>query len=82
MLVAPSAGLVVVRVMSRRVAFRQADIVRAVKAATKAGLAIGGLRIAPDGAIELLRDAPPLDDGAAAFANWKAKRDARRAQGN
>ena len=37
--------------MSRRVTFRQADVTRAVRAATKAGLAIGGLRITPDGAI-------------------------------
>ena len=66
--------------MSRRVTFRQADVTRAVRAATKAGLAIGGL---PDGAIEVLQvAAPPVDDNTAAFANWKAQRDARRAQGD
>jgi len=69
--------------MSRRVTFRQADVARVIKAATKAGLAIGGLRITPDGAIEVLQAAaPPVDDSAAAFANWKAQRDARRAQGD
>jgi hypothetical protein len=69
--------------MSRRVTFRQADVTRAVRAATKAGLAIGGLRITPDGAIEVLQAAAaPVDDSTAAFANWKAQRDARRAQGD
>lgn len=69
--------------MSRRLAFRQADIARALRAAAKAGLNIGGLRIAPDGAIEVMQAVQlPVDDSAAGFAKWKAKRDARRAQGD
>jgi hypothetical protein len=31
--------------------FQQADVTRAVKGFTKAGLAVGGIRIAPDGEI-------------------------------
>jgi hypothetical protein len=69
--------------MTRAVAFRQADVIRAVRAATKAGIPVGGLRIAPDGTIEVLQAAPAAgDDSATAFAEWKAKRDARRAQGD
>lgn len=68
--------------MTRPAAFRQADIARAIRAAAKAGLAVGKLRIAPDGAIEVFpAAAPDLDESAAAMAEWRAKRDARRAQG-
>lgn len=37
--------------MSAKARFQQADITRAVKGFTKAGLAVGGIRIAPDGEI-------------------------------
>lgn len=42
--------------MSRRpCSFREADIVRAVKAAKKAGLSIAGIACHPDGTIEVLQ---------------------------
>lgn len=71
--------------MTRRAPFRQADIARAIRAAMKAGLAVEGLsvRIEPGGAIEV-RQAPPAsapDESASAMAEWRARRDARRAQG-
>jgi hypothetical protein len=38
--------------------FTQADITRALRAAEKAGLCIGRVRIAPDGSIELVAAEP------------------------
>ena len=47
--------------MTRRAAiFRESDIVRAVKAARKAGLRIAGIACRPDGTIEV-RHGAPLD---------------------
>jgi hypothetical protein len=68
--------------MTRRAsAFRQSDITRANRGAVKAGLAVRAVRIAPDGSIEVLtgEEEASLND---AFGEWKAKKDARGAQGN
>lgn len=37
--------------MTAKASFQQADVTRALKGFTKAGLAVGGIRIAPDGEI-------------------------------
>jgi hypothetical protein len=67
--------------LRRQVAFRQADVTRAARGAANAGLRVSSIKIAPDGAIEILtaEPAPELTD---AFGEWKAKRDARRPQRN
>lgn len=43
--------------MSRKVAFRQADTERAIRAATRAGLKVVGVR--PDGTILTVREGEP-----------------------
>jgi hypothetical protein len=68
--------------MTRRAsAFRQGDVTRAGRGAMRAGLTVRAVRIAPDGSIEVLTggEEAPLND---AFGEWKAKKDARGAQGN
>lgn len=44
--------------MTKPVRFSQADLIRAMKAAEKAGLSVGGAKIEPDGTIVVLI-APP-----------------------
>ena len=59
--------------------FKQADVVRAVKAARSCGLEVVRTEITADGRIVLVHHAEnnsvPLND----FDSWKAKRDARPA---
>lgn len=67
--------------MTRRATFTQAQLTRAIKAAQAAGLTITRCEISPDGRIVVSTEseaAPPPDP----FADWKAARDARRAQGS
>ena len=68
--------------MSRTAAaFRQVDVTRAVRGAAAAGLRVSGIKIGPDGGIEILTgDAPSVEVNV--FSEWKAKRDARRSQRN
>lgn len=61
--------------------FRQADVERTVKAARAAGLPIGGLEVAPDGTIRIITAEARESVPASPFDQWKAKRDARSAQG-
>ncbi len=63
--------------MQRSHRFKQADVSRAVKGATAAGLKVSRVEIDADGKIVLVsHDAAP--HGAASdFDTWKGKRDAR-----
>ena len=63
---------------ARRQAFRQADIARAGKGATAAGMKVGRVEIGQDGRIVLVERgdaAEPATD----YDRWKAGRDARQA---
>lgn len=64
--------------------FKQADLVRAVKAARTCGLKVLRTEITRDGTIVLFHndDEKVGIDPTNAFDEWKAKRDARAAQGN
>jgi hypothetical protein len=65
----------------RPATFRQVDVTRAARAATAAGLRVASIKIGRDGGIEILTaEAAPVEIDA--FAEWKAKRDARRPQRN
>ncbi|QSR15650.1 hypothetical protein CA833_00250 [Novosphingobium sp. KA1] len=57
-------------------AFRQTDVVRAVKAARSADMTVSGVEIAPDGTIRILTTALP-EAPASPFDKWRSKRDAR-----
>jgi hypothetical protein len=67
--------------MSRAPAtFKQADLVRAVKAALAAGLVVERTEITRDGRIVLVHKADAAVEPAdAALEAWKVKRDARSA---
>ena len=65
----------------RQAAFRQADVTRAVRGAANAGLRVSGIKINPDGAIEILT-AESVVVSSDAFSEWKTKRDARPSQRN
>lgn len=66
--------------MARRQTFTQAEVTRAIKAATAAGMAVARCEITPDGAIVISTEsakqmqADPLEA-------WRAKKDARGAKG-
>ena len=65
----------------RPATFRQVDVTRAARAATAAGLRVASIKIGRDGGIEILTaEAAPVEIDA--FAEWRAKRDARRPQRN
>lgn len=53
-------------------AFRQADVVRAVKAARAAQMPVSGIEIAPDGTIRILTAALPAAE-LSPFDSWKQK---------
>lgn len=68
--------------MPRRPAtFRQADIVRAVKAARAAGLDVAGVSVTADGTIQVVDRTEKIATSATPFDQWKANRDARQTQG-
>jgi hypothetical protein len=60
--------------------FKQRDVMRAIKAAVKAGLSIGLVRISPQGQIELETGQPRAQDFNS-LDEWVAKH-ARSAQGH
>jgi hypothetical protein len=60
--------------MSRPARFTQAELIRALKASEKAGVAVGTVDIMPDGAIRITaRDAI---DQRSPLQQWKARRQA------
>lgn len=61
------------------VPFRQADIVRAVKAARACGLEVARTEIAPDGRIVIVHKLEVVPSAASPFDEWKARRDADKA---
>ena len=56
-------------------AFRQADIIRAIKAVRTAQVPVSGVEIAPDGTIRVLT-APAPAAPESPFDTWRSKRDA------
>lgn len=56
----------------KRVAFRQSDLIRAVKAARAADVAVSAVEIAPDGTIRVLTATAPQAP-ASPFDEWKQK---------
>lgn len=66
--------------MSRtRTPFRQADISRAVKGATAAGLVVGRVEIDQDGKIVIVPEEGKPKEAATPFEAWKARKNARQA---
>jgi len=64
--------------MARRVAFRQADVSRALKGAVSAGLKPCRAEIQADGRIVLVFEADPaLKGDVSPLAEWRARRGAR-----
>lgn len=63
--------------MAARPTFRQADLVRAIRASRKGGLEIARTEIDPDGRIILFHAAAAEAAPASPFDAWKAGRDAR-----
>lgn len=61
------------------VAFKQADVARAVKGVKSAGVSVGRVEIAPDGRIIVCAEAAPAPEPETAFDTWRARRDARKA---
>ena len=64
--------------MARRVAFKQADVSRALKGAVSAGLKPCRAEIGADGRIVLVFEGAPPEP-VTEFDQWKAKRHARSA---
>ena len=59
------------------VAFKQADVSRAVKGVKAAGVPVGRVEILPDGRIIVCSEAATAPAPETAFDQWRAKRDAR-----
>lgn len=67
--------------MNRPHRFKQADVARAVKGATAAGLCVSRVEIDAQGTIVLVLGSPVQKDPApalSAYDAWRAKRDARQ----
>lgn len=62
-------------------AFKQSDIVRAVKAARAVGMDVERVEIAPDGRIVVVQRGSIPTAATSPLEAWKAKRDARASQG-
>lgn len=60
--------------MTRRVAFRQSDLTRALKAAALAGLKVQRFEIGPDGRIVVVTGPPESTAAPSLLEAWKAKR--------
>lgn len=66
--------------MGRRQTFTQAEVTRAIKAATAAGMAVASCKITQDGAIVISAEATAQAQ-TDPLAEWRAKKDARGAKG-
>lgn len=62
----------------RPLTFRQSDVARAIRAVKAMGLPITGVRIDPQGGIDIDTHEGPATP-ATSFDDWKARRDARKA---
>lgn len=60
--------------------FRQADVVRAVKAARAADVTVGAVEVTPEGIIRIVARLPVEQSPIDPFDTWKAKRIARPAE--
>jgi hypothetical protein len=67
--------------MTRRAAFRQTDVSRAVRGATAAGVSIARIEVDASGKIVIIAGALAHSTVEDDYAAWKAKRDARTAEG-
>jgi hypothetical protein len=67
--------------VKRRVPFRQADVSRALKAAGKVGLRVARVDVEPSGKFSIVVADGAAIGAASSFDIWKAKYDAREAQG-
>ncbi len=69
--------------MGRRVAFRQADVQRAVKGVKAAGVEVDRVEIDQSGKIVIVSGKADVADGEIDhLAAWRAERDARAPQGH
>ncbi len=59
---------------------RKADIDRAIKAVTSAGLKVASVKVGPDGTVEVLTGGFKGDVVADELETWRAQRDARKAR--
>jgi hypothetical protein len=66
--------------MGRRQTFTQAEVTRAIKAATAAGMAVARCEITPDGAIVISTEATAKVQ-ADPLTEWRTRKDARGAKG-
>jgi hypothetical protein len=57
-----------------KVAFKQSDVVRAIRAAQVAGLTVSGVEIAPDGTIRVLTGDVAAAPRLSPYDAWKAQR--------
>jgi hypothetical protein len=67
--------------VTRRAAFRQTDVCRAVKGATAAGVSIARIEVDANGKIVIVAGALAQSTVEDDYVAWKAKRDARKAEG-
>jgi hypothetical protein len=60
--------------------FRRRDVLRAIRAVKDAGLGISGVRISPQGEIQVETAATRAQDSASDLERWLAKRGANHAR--
>ena len=63
-----------------RQVFRRRDVMRAIRAVTDSGLVVSGVRISPQGEIEVETGKTPAQDSASDLERWLANRGANHAR--
>jgi hypothetical protein len=63
-----------------RQVFRRRDVMRAIKAVTDSGLAVAGVRISPQGEIEVATAKTRAQDSTSDLERWLASRGANHAR--